>query len=249
MKTVEETGDFCAGANLSGLTLSQWCIDSCLRKKNSAAQEKTALFNSLEVGSFKSFSVVDLGLSGNPDSKGCVSELGDAVEKHVTIPRCPSHPHHSSSHRLHPPHHHRRSSSRKKGQSLHLEQGLVCGRSTLPAWWAPSRRLAQLPPLWPILVFCERYYIISHDWHLAKRLFKLDRISYEKFLIDNKVRLYLMISTYSRSLPLLSLHLRYMTEASTFAGEKVFGSFSSEITLSKMVLEAHTNMRLCWYLV
>lgn len=49
---------------------------------------------------------------------------------------------------------------------------------------------------------------------------------------------YLMISTYSRSLPLLSLHLRYMTEASTLAGEKVLGSFSSEITLSKMVLKA-----------
>ena len=46
-----------------------------------------------------------------------------------------------------------------------------------------------------------------------------------------------MISTYSRSLPLLSLHLRYMTEASTLAGEKVLGSFNSEITLSKMVLE------------
>lgn len=48
---------------------------------------------------------------------------------------------------------------------------------------------------------------------------------------------YLMISTYSRSLPLLSLHLRYMTEASTLAGEKVLGSFSREITLSKMVLK------------
>lgn len=46
-----------------------------------------------------------------------------------------------------------------------------------------------------------------------------------------------MISTYSRSLPLLSLHLRYMTDASTFAGEKVLGSFSSDITLSKIVLE------------
>lgn len=50
-----------------------------------------------------------------------------------------------------------------------------------------------------------------------------------------------MISAYSRSLPLLSLHLRYMTEASTLAGEKVLGSFSSEITLSKMVLEANTK--------
>lgn len=47
---------------------------------------------------------------------------------------------------------------------------------------------------------------------------------------------YLMISMYSLSLPLLSLHLRYMTEASTFAGEKVLGSLSREITLSRMVL-------------
>lgn len=52
----------------------------------------------------------------------------------------------------------------------------------------------------------------------------------------------LIISTYSRSLPLLSLHLRYMTEASTLAGEKVLGSFSSEITLSKMVLEANAKV-------
>lgn len=47
---------------------------------------------------------------------------------------------------------------------------------------------------------------------------------------------YLMISMYSLSFPLLSLHLRYMTDASTLAGEKVLGSFSREITLSKMVL-------------
>lgn len=55
------------------------------------------------------------------------------------------------------------------------------------------------------------------------------------------VHLYLMISTYSRSLPLLSLHLRYMTEASTLAGEKVLGSFSREITLNKMVLDKRNN--------
>lgn len=47
---------------------------------------------------------------------------------------------------------------------------------------------------------------------------------------------HLMSSMYSLSFPLLSLHLRYMTEASTLAGEKVLGSFSSEITLSRMVL-------------
>lgn len=47
-----------------------------------------------------------------------------------------------------------------------------------------------------------------------------------------------MMSVYSRSFPLLSFHLRYITEASTLAGENVLGSFSSEITLSRMVLAA-----------
>lgn len=47
---------------------------------------------------------------------------------------------------------------------------------------------------------------------------------------------YLIISAYSLSLPLLSLHLRNMTDASTLAGEKVFGSLSREITLSSIVL-------------
>lgn len=45
-----------------------------------------------------------------------------------------------------------------------------------------------------------------------------------------------MISAYSLSFPLLSLHLRNMTEASTLAGEKVLGSLSREITLSRIVL-------------
>lgn len=44
------------------------------------------------------------------------------------------------------------------------------------------------------------------------------------------------MSVYSRSFPLLSFHLRYITEASTLAGENVLGSFSSEITLRRMVL-------------
>lgn len=48
---------------------------------------------------------------------------------------------------------------------------------------------------------------------------------------------YLMISAYSLSFPLLSLHLRYMTEASTLAGENVFGSFSREMTLNRIVLK------------
>lgn len=47
---------------------------------------------------------------------------------------------------------------------------------------------------------------------------------------------YLMTSMYSTSLPLLSRHLRYMTDASTLAGEKVLGSLSSEMTLSRIVL-------------
>ncbi len=55
--------------------------------------------------------------------------------------------------------------------------------------------------------------------------------------MDEKGFSHLMISAYSRSFPLLSLHLRYMTEASTLAGEEVLGSFSSEITLNKIVLK------------
>lgn len=55
--------------------------------------------------------------------------------------------------------------------------------------------------------------------------------------MDEKSFSHLMISVYSRSFPLLSLHLRYMTEASTLAGEEVLGSFSSEITLNKIVLK------------
>lgn len=47
---------------------------------------------------------------------------------------------------------------------------------------------------------------------------------------------YLMISAYSWSFPLLSLHFLNMTEASTLAGEKVLGSLSREITLSTIVL-------------
>ena len=47
-----------------------------------------------------------------------------------------------------------------------------------------------------------------------------------------------MMSVYSRSLPLLSFHFLYITEASTLAGEKVFGSLRSEMTLRRMVLGA-----------
>ncbi len=55
--------------------------------------------------------------------------------------------------------------------------------------------------------------------------------------MDEKGFSHLMISAYSWSFPLLFLHLRYMTEASTLAGEEVLGSFSSEITLNKIVLK------------
>lgn len=47
---------------------------------------------------------------------------------------------------------------------------------------------------------------------------------------------YLIIVSYSLSLPLVSLHFRYIIEASTLAGEEVFGSFSNDITLNNIVL-------------
>lgn len=47
---------------------------------------------------------------------------------------------------------------------------------------------------------------------------------------------FLIMFVYSASLPLESFHLRYMTEASTLAGLYVFGSFSNDITESKIVL-------------
>lgn len=57
---------------------------------------------------------------------------------------------------------------------------------------------------------------------------------------------------YSLSFPWESLHFLYITDASTFAGEKVFGSFSNEITDSRIVLtfwvgfhRSHGNSPLC----
>ena len=47
---------------------------------------------------------------------------------------------------------------------------------------------------------------------------------------------YLIVFSYSPSFPFESLHLRNMTEASTLAGENVFGSFNREITLNNIVL-------------
>lgn len=55
--------------------------------------------------------------------------------------------------------------------------------------------------------------------------------------IIQKGESYRIISAYSLSFPLLSLHLRYITEASTLAGEKVLGSFNNDMTLSRMVLK------------
>lgn len=52
-----------------------------------------------------------------------------------------------------------------------------------------------------------------------------------------------MMSVYSRSLPLLSFHFLYITEASTLAGEKVLGSLRREMTLRRMVLE---EQELAW---
>ena len=48
-----------------------------------------------------------------------------------------------------------------------------------------------------------------------------------------------MIFSYSFSFPLESLHLRYITDASTFAGEKVLGSFKREMMLSNTVLKKY----------
>lgn len=63
---------------------------------------------------------------------------------------------------------------------------------------------------------------------------------------------YLIIFGYSLSLPWESRHLRYITDASTLAGEYVFGSFSNEITDSKIVRTfcvgfhlSHGNSPLC----
>lgn len=67
-----------------------------------------------------------------------------------------------------------------------------------------------------------------------------------------KMSTHLMIFGYSLSLPWESRHLRYITEASTLAGEYVFGSFNNEITDNKIVRTfcvgfhlSHGNSPLC----
>lgn len=63
---------------------------------------------------------------------------------------------------------------------------------------------------------------------------------------------YLIIFGYSLSFPCESRHFLYITDASTFAGENVFGSFKSDITDNKIVLTfcvgfhlSHGNSPLC----
>ena len=47
---------------------------------------------------------------------------------------------------------------------------------------------------------------------------------------------YFIICSYSLSFPFDSCHLLNIIDASTFAGENVFGSFNNEITLRRIVL-------------
>ena len=54
----------------------------------------------------------------------------------------------------------------------------------------------------------------------------------------------LMIFSYSLSRPLESRQRLYITEASTLAGLYVFGSFKSEITESRIVLEKEIKYRI-----
>ena len=57
---------------------------------------------------------------------------------------------------------------------------------------------------------------------------------------------HLMMFSYSFSLPLESRHFLNMTDASTLAGENVFGSFSSEMTLSSTVLQLDERIHYIW---
>ena len=50
-----------------------------------------------------------------------------------------------------------------------------------------------------------------------------------------------MMLSYSLSLPFESLQRRYITEASTLAGEKVLGSFNRLMTLRRIVLQRKTD--------
>lgn len=64
---------------------------------------------------------------------------------------------------------------------------------------------------------------------------------YKKAVLYRDTDTHRMMFSYSLSAPLESFQRRYMTEASTLAGEKVLGSFNSEMTLSKMVLQQMEN--------
>lgn len=78
------------------------------------------------------------------------------------------------------------------------------------------------------------------------------KIIKQKCNFKNIYLIYLIIFGYSLSFPCESLHLLYITDASTFAGEYVFGSFNSEITDNKIVRtfcvgfhRSHGNSPLC----
>lgn len=58
---------------------------------------------------------------------------------------------------------------------------------------------------------------------------------------NKSILLYLMIFSYSLSLPLESRQRLYITEASTLAGLYVFGSFSNDITDNRIVLFQNHN--------
>lgn len=59
---------------------------------------------------------------------------------------------------------------------------------------------------------------------------------WKKKMRNRSILLYLMIFSYSLSLPLESRQRLYITEASTLAGLYVFGSFSNDITDNRIVL-------------
>ena len=56
-----------------------------------------------------------------------------------------------------------------------------------------------------------------------------------------------MICSYSLSFPLDSLNLLNIIDASTLAGENVFGSFNNEMTLKSTVLEDRNDKQILHY--
>lgn len=72
---------------------------------------------------------------------------------------------------------------------------------------------------------------------LAARAWRLEWRNWELYLVVPSLLsiIYLIILAYSISLPAESRQRRYMTDASTLAGEDVFGSFNNEITDKRIV--------------